>query len=331
MATARRYSLPPYTGGWFQVGWSRELKVGQIKELHQFGLKLVMFRGEDGEVGVLDAICPHLGANIACGGSVRKNSVVCPYHHWSFDQAGTCTGIPNAVKIPANARIHAWTVVERYGIIFLYRNQAQTAPSYDLPQIEDFNVDEWCKPAIFDWKVKIHGQDIMENSVDSAHFAAVHGHRLPVIDFTSEGKELRISQNTQVRKFGFDIRTKLEFHMIEPGFHYLRFRDMPGSQAMVFSSITPVDEESVNHRLTIWVMKTRIPGWNFVLKRFLVSQMMATYVEDLAIWQNKAYLARPVLCSYDASIMKMRNWYAQFYEAEPAPESEPLVSIRTPA
>jgi hypothetical protein len=86
----------------------------------------------------------------------------------------------------------------------------------------------------------------------------------------------------------------------------------------VFSSITPIDEEHVNHRLTIWVKKTRIPGWTWLLKQFLVSQMMATYVEDMAIWQNKAYLARPVLCSYDGAIMKLRNWYAQFYEADPA-------------
>ena len=95
--------------------------------------------------------------------------------------------------------------------------------------------------------------------------------------------------------------------MIEPGFHYLRFRDTPGTQAMVFSSITPIDEERVNHRLTVWVMKTKIPGWTWLLKRFLVSQMMATYVEDMAIWQNKAYLTRPVLCSYDGAIMKLRN------------------------
>ena len=72
----------------------------------------------------------------------------------------------------------------------------------------------------------------------------------------------------------------------------------------------------MNHRLTIWVMKTRIPGWTWMLKQILVNQMMATYVEDMAIWQNKAYLARPVLCSYDGAIMKMRNWYAQFYERD---------------
>ena len=63
-------------------------------------------------------------------------------------------------------------------------------------------IAEWCKPATRDWRVRIHSQDIMENSVDSAHFAAVHGHRLPVNTFTAEGKELRISQQTEVRRLG---------------------------------------------------------------------------------------------------------------------------------
>ena len=92
-----------------------------------------MFRGHDGKVVVLDATCPHLGANLACGGTVRDNCVVCPYHHWSFDQRGTCTAIPHATKIPPNARVHAWPVEERYGIIFVYRNEARSAAPYALP------------------------------------------------------------------------------------------------------------------------------------------------------------------------------------------------------
>ncbi len=326
-APAPRYCLPPYTAGWFQVGWSKDLKVGQVRELVQFGTKLVLFRGSDGKVGLLDAICPHLGANLARGGCVKADSVVCPYHNWAFDRSGSCTAIPNAIKIPANARARAWTVVERHGQIFTYRNRAGDVAPYELPEMEDFDANLWCTPSTFEWTVRIHGQDIMENSVDSAHFAAVHGHKLPVNTFTAEGRELRISQDTELKKFGFDIRTKLEFHMIEPGFHYLRFRDTPGTQAMVFSSIVPIDTEQVNHRLTIWVMNTRIPGWTWLLKKFLVREMMKTYAEDMEIWQNKAYLSKPVLCSYDTSIMKIRNWYAQFYEPEPSVSSDGHLAV----
>ncbi len=96
---------------------------------------------------------------------------------------------------------------------------------------------------------------------------------------------------------------------------------------MVFSSIVPVDAERVNHRLTIWVMKTRIPGWTWILKKFLISQMLKTYEEDMEIWQNKVYLAKPILCSYDTSIMKIRSWYAQFYEPEPEADAKTSLAV----
>ncbi|KAF4524913.1 hypothetical protein B566_EDAN013662 [Ephemera danica] len=36
-----------------------------------------VFRGESGEVHVLDAYCPHLGANMAVGGTVRGDTLEC--------------------------------------------------------------------------------------------------------------------------------------------------------------------------------------------------------------------------------------------------------------
>jgi hypothetical protein len=106
--------------------------------------------------------------------------------------------------------------------------------------------------------------------------------------------------------------------MVEPGYHYVRFPEMPGTEALVFSSIVPIDEERVNHRLTIWTMKTRFPPWSWLIRMFLLRNMMRTYREDLRIWESKEYLPHPVLCDGDGSIMKLRRWYAQFFERDEA-------------
>ena len=37
------------------------------------GLELAVFRSEAGEAAILDAYCPHLGANLAAGGHVEGN------------------------------------------------------------------------------------------------------------------------------------------------------------------------------------------------------------------------------------------------------------------
>ena len=316
MALQKRYSIPPYTHGWFQMGWSDDLKVGQLRQLNHFGRTYVMFRGQDGVVGVLDDVCPHLGAHLSQGGCVRGNSVRCPYHHWAFDRGGECTSIPYSSKGPAKAPTVAHTVVERHGMIFMYRNHEGTAPTYDLPEIQGFDASEFTEPAKYDFEVRIHGQDIMENSVDSPHFAAVHGHAMPINSFRHEGRDLRISQRTEVRRFGTTLRFRLEFHMSEPGFHYCHFPDMPGPAAFVFSSIVPVDENSVRHRLSFYIKRSRVPGFSRIARSFLLWQMLKTYHEDMRIWESKEYLAHPVLCDGDGSIMKLRAWYRQFYDPE---------------
>lgn len=311
------HKLPPYTRGWFQVGWSDQLPCGAMKKVRQFGQTFALFRGKDGAVGLISDLCPHLGAHLTEGGSVQGNSVRCPYHHWSFDRTGACTSIPYAKKIPAKARVTSYPVVERYGMIFTYRSQDGAAPSYDLPQIEGFAEERYEKPATYEFAIRVHGQDIMENSVDSAHFRAVHGHNTPENTFRVEGKELRISQTITVNRFGLLLKGHLEFHMIEPGFHYLYFPEVAGTKALVFSSITPIDEEITNHRLSIWVNKSPIPGWSSIIRRFVVWQMMRTYREDLQIWETKDHLLHPVLCDGDGAIIKLRRWYAQFFETPP--------------
>ena len=59
-----RYFTPPIPNGWFQIAASDEIKPGEVKPLKYFGKDLVIWRSEDGELSVLDAFCPHLGAHL---------------------------------------------------------------------------------------------------------------------------------------------------------------------------------------------------------------------------------------------------------------------------
>ena len=63
------------------------------------GLNLAVFRDEKGESHVLDAYCPHLGANIAEGGRVIGDCLQCPNDGWRFRGSdGKVTKIPNTDK-----------------------------------------------------------------------------------------------------------------------------------------------------------------------------------------------------------------------------------------
>ncbi len=64
------------------------------------GFRLAVFRAGD-RVTVMDATCPHAGANLA-GGTIDRGCVVCPRHAWAFDLA---TG---ALRGGASAMLHVY-------------------------------------------------------------------------------------------------------------------------------------------------------------------------------------------------------------------------------
>jgi len=85
-------TLPAHPNGWFVVLRSHEIKIGETKYVDSHGESLAVFRGNNGKVYVLNAYCPHLGANLGIGGTVIHDSCIkCPFHGWTFDgETGNC-------------------------------------------------------------------------------------------------------------------------------------------------------------------------------------------------------------------------------------------------
>ena len=94
-ANRRRKFPAPYPNGWYRVCSAADLEGGRVHSISALGREMVAFRGErNGEIGVLHAYCPHLGAHLGQGGCVRGNTIACPFHGWAFNAAGKCTNIP---------------------------------------------------------------------------------------------------------------------------------------------------------------------------------------------------------------------------------------------
>ncbi len=66
-----------YPNGWYHIVDSDAVAVGQVVEAHACGKVFAVFRGENGHAAILDAYCVHLGANMAIGGKVVNNCLVC--------------------------------------------------------------------------------------------------------------------------------------------------------------------------------------------------------------------------------------------------------------
>jgi hypothetical protein len=69
----------------------------------------------------------NMGGDLS-GGKVCGNSVVCPFHLWSWGSDGVCDDIPYAKKIPDKAVIKSWPVLERNGLVMVWQDSENNAP-----------------------------------------------------------------------------------------------------------------------------------------------------------------------------------------------------------
>ena len=77
--------FPYYTAfpfAWYPIVVSESLGVGEVRSVRLLARDLVLWRDDEGTAHVMDAYCPHLGANLAIGGRVEGCHLVCPYHWW---------------------------------------------------------------------------------------------------------------------------------------------------------------------------------------------------------------------------------------------------------
>ena len=170
--------------GWFMVGWSAEFPVGEVRPLHYFGEDLVAWRTEDGDLQVMDAHCPHLGAHIGHHGKVNGDCVQCPYHGWTYGTDGVNRSIPYEDRPNLTKRLGVWSVVEQYDCVFVWHEPHGGAPRWEMPDIFtsfpslDVDPSNYYRPYP-ELSVKyagepVHPQIPLENGPDSVHFQYVH-------------------------------------------------------------------------------------------------------------------------------------------------------------
>ncbi len=162
-----------FTQGWYWIMPARELRPGQIKAVSLLGRELVTYRTQAGQVGTLDAYCPHMGAHLA-EGKVKGDSVECFFHGWQFDRSGRCQTIP-CLSDPLPVSIATWPTVEHYGLIWVWTGSDPSADLPVVPELAGVEVDVVLGPRFVK---KCHPNVLMINAIDEQHFNTVHN--LPV-------------------------------------------------------------------------------------------------------------------------------------------------------
>lgn len=313
--SVRRTALP-IPNGWYAVAVSEELAKGAVEIVRYFGQELVVFRTEGGEAAVFDAYCPHLGAHFGHGGRVEGERLRCPFHGWSFGKSGACEAIPYAKRIPPKASADRIPSVERNGFVFAWWDDSGRSPWYEIPEVPEATDSSWSSPDRYEWVVNAHGQELGENGVDSAHFHFVHGtQNVPVTEAEEDGAYRHAFSPIEMKTPRGEVNGGIDSHQAGLGFATTRFTGI--CETLELATTTPIDADHVHVRYAFVQPKQDgqdpVGGVAAAIIRDIVKQMN----EDVPIWENKAYVPRPVLCDGDGPIADFRRWCEQFY---PAPE-----------
>ena len=306
-----RYPFTPYPIGWFRLAYSQDLKPEQVKRLHLFGRELVLFRTEAGQAVAADAHCPHLGAHLGVGGRVVGEAIRCPFHHWEFEaSSGRCTRIPYAKRIPPNAALRTWPVVERNGLVLGFHHPDRKPPHFEIPVLPELDDDDWLPLDVNRWTVRANWLDMNENCVDMAHFKYVHG-TLTIPPTTAEIDGPVHIARSQFRMKMPDGEGDAELVTWDhgPGFQVVRMTGLIDS--LLMNTATPIDESQTDLSFA-YTVKTQGDPRKQRLAGAIVKDLKNQFDNDRPIWENKAYWTRPALCDGDGPLATYRKWVQQF-------------------
>jgi phenylpropionate dioxygenase-like ring-hydroxylating dioxygenase large terminal subunit len=308
--------------GWYPVELGAELAVGEVKPLRYFNTELAMWRGEDGQVRVINAYCRHLGAHMGYGGKVHGNLLECPFHAWRYDgEEGVVKEIPYARVIPPQVKrkcTRTWHVTEANRWIWVWYHPEDVAPLWEVAVLPEATDPEWTDYEIHEWNVWGSIQNMAENGVDFAHFKFIHGTaNVPQGELRwgdwGRGADVKAKMGTPMG----EIDGVISYDTMGPGQSWTRFTGI--SETLLVACLTPVSEDHIHVRFCFTQPKSQADGPMAGLARGLIKDICKQFDQDKVVWDRQRFVAQPIICDGDGPIPQFRKYYSRYY-AQPAVE-----------
>lgn len=103
------------------------------------GKNYVLFKDDEGKLGLIGRNCPHRGADL-CFGRLEDNGLRCPFHGWHFDRTGQCVeqpAEPQGSKMFTQIKVPMVPLAISNGSIFAYIGEGE--PSIELNSLDREN------------------------------------------------------------------------------------------------------------------------------------------------------------------------------------------------
>jgi 3-ketosteroid 9alpha-monooxygenase subunit A len=322
---------PPsrFARGWHCLGLAKSFADGQPHALTAFGTKLVVFADSTGALHALDAYCRHMGGDLTQG-TIKGDDIACPFHDWRWGGNGRCSSIPYARRVPPGARTRSWLTLERNGQFFVWYDPQGNPPPPEvtIPEIPEYGTPGWTD---FSWnEILVEGQncrELMDNVVDMAHFFYIH-YSFPtyfknVLENHVASQHMKMKGRDDVdlgRGFGTgdtigEARSAYYGPSYMIDYSYRLFSDGEKRENVLVNCHYPISPTSF---MLMYGVILKVPEGTSAEDGAIAAARYSKGVEggfmqDVAIWRNKARIDNPLLCEEDGPVYQFRRWYQQFY------------------
>jgi phenylpropionate dioxygenase-like ring-hydroxylating dioxygenase large terminal subunit len=161
---------PVLVNDWHVVAYAPDLKADKPMAVRLLDEDLVLWRvGET--IHAWRDLCVHRGTRLSLG-KVEGETLICPYHGWTYNEAGRCMRIPAhpTQTPPATACARTYQVRERYNWIWVCLG----SPEQDIATFVQWDDPSFRKIHCGPYHYKASGPRAIENFLDVTHFPFVH-------------------------------------------------------------------------------------------------------------------------------------------------------------
>lgn len=181
---------------WYPVCFLQDLPKNHPYSFSLYDEPLVLFKDKEGKFICLTDRCPHRAAKLS-DGQIIDGKIECLYHGWQFGADGQCLHIPQLpvdAKIPANACVKSFKVLERQGIIWMWAGEVESASEQNIPTIAELDMPESaCINYIRD--LPYDQTYFIENVIDAAHVHFSHDGVISKKEY-ARPLEIEVQENT---------------------------------------------------------------------------------------------------------------------------------------
>ncbi|MDW3183133.1 aromatic ring-hydroxylating dioxygenase subunit alpha [Roseobacter sp.] len=157
---------------WYVAAWDHEV-TRALQQITVLGEEICVFRSESGELVALEDACPHRKLPLSKG-RIKGDTVECGYHGLTFDCAGHCVWAPGGGRIPSEARVHAYPLQKKYGLVWIWMGNPALADPSEIFEIDHYDDPAWGINRGAAMELDCNYLLMCDNLLDPTHVAWVH-------------------------------------------------------------------------------------------------------------------------------------------------------------